>query len=828
MAPKLEIILISTVKGVISMKRILLIALPVTAAVIISIFLLMLPGIDDYTTSGKLPLQGLEGEVRVVRDEKGMAYLYASSREDALRAQGFLTAQDRLFQMELSRLMSQGRISELAGEQARELDIRMRTLGFYRAAKKHASILSPESTKFFQSYVDGVNEFIHNYPEDHQRAFSLAGLEVRPWTVEDSLAIMYYMGWITSANVHSEIIGQMIIDAVGEKLYREISPVNINPDDEGEPSIVAVRHDRRPVGIQDLQQHPLLAGIMEDGVRSRGLGSNNWAVNGTRTGMGMPIVANDPHLETTLMPGPMYPIGIFTEDVRMVGAVVPGIPGIIVGRNNNIAMGITNAYGDCQDLYLETIDPSNPGSYMEKGKPVPFQVIRETILIRDSRSVTGMREETISIRKTKRGPVVSTVLPGLKSDHVLSLRWAPYEAMKEETGIERIMDVSSVSELRDVLSRVTPIALNFVMADTDGNIAWQTTGQLPIRRGRDGSLPAPVPDRDDWIGWIPKDEMPHRVNPDKGWVGTSNHKAIKRDYPYYYSSYFSSSFRYRRLKELMSEHPEQDWKKSWKFQRDNRNKLAEEMAPVFAEILMKREDTRDLGDILLRWDNHDRARETAPALFQMLLRRLVYLTFRDKLGEELTGTMLDVDYYWKERFLRMFQDPDNQWFDDRSTARRENRDDLILQAVDHVKKETGERTGKKATMVEWGDIHTMYYMHPIGRSGILKTLLGKGPVEMSGSNETLYRALYRYSDPYKVRYSAALRMVADLSDPDRVAAVLSCGVTDRLFHPHASDQIRAYHSGTPVFWWFSDTAVSRHGKVIYHLVPAPDGSGDDS
>lgn len=828
MTPLLEVNLYSTTKGAISMKRILLIALPVIAAVIISVFLLMLPGIDDYTTSGKLPLQGLEDEVRIVRDEKGMAYIYASSREDALRAQGFVTAQDRLFQMELSRLMSQGRISELAGEQARELDIRMRTLGFYRAAKKHASLLSPESKTFFQSYVDGINQFIRNYPEDHQLAFSLAGLEVRPWTVEDSLAVIYYMGWITSANIHSEIIGQMIIDAVGEKLYREISPVNINPDDEGEPSLVASRNRGMAPGLGNLERHPLLAGILEDHSRARGLGSNNWALSGTRSGRGMPVLANDPHLETTLMPGPFHPVGIITDRIRMVGGSIPGMPGFILGRNENIALGITNAYGDCQDLYRETIDPSNPDNYMEKGESVPFQVIREKLLIRDSKSETGMREETISIRKTKRGPVVSSVLPGLETDYVLSLRWAPYEAMNDEIGLEKIMDVRSVSEMREVLSRVTPVALNFVMADTDGNIAWQTTGSLPIRRGRDGSLPAPVPEKDDWTGWIPKEEMPHSVNPEKGWVGTCNHMTVKRDYPYYYSSYFSSSFRYRRLKELMSEHPEQEWKESWDFQRDAKNMLAEEMAPVFAEVLLKSEATRELGDILLNWDYHDRARETAPALFQMLLRRLVYLTFRDELGEDVTGTLLDVNYYWKERFLLMFRDRNNHWFDDRSTARRENRDDLIRQALDHVIEETEKRTGKKANMVEWGDIHTMYYIHPIGRSGLLKSLLGKGPFEMSGSNETLYRALYRYSDPYSVKYSAALRMVADLSDPNRVAAVLSCGVTDRLFHPHASDQARDYHSGGHVFWWFSDTAISEHAGATYYLVPATEDRGDDS
>jgi len=330
--------------------------------------------LNDYQDSGQLSLKGLKAPVKVMRDEKGMAYIYAQNADDAFMAHGFVTAQDRLFQMEFLRRLAQGRISEFAGQQARALS-------------------------------------------------------------------------------------------------------------------------SGPLAI----------------------GSNNWAVSGKFSKSGKPIVANDPHMDARILPGPFYPCALITPDFRFIGINVPGVEGMVAFRNEYIAAGITNAYGDAQDLYVETVDPNNPENYLEGGSSIPFTILEENLSIKDKQAPDGRRQETIKIKLTRRGPVISDIFPRLNTDKVLTLRWASFETIQSEIGLDRLMLARSVSEFRAALKDLNFIALNFVFADVQGNLGWQTSGKLPIRLQKDSTLPYEVKStKDNWIGWIPFEEMPHAINPERG------------------------------------------------------------------------------------------------------------------------------------------------------------------------------------------------------------------------------------------------------------------------------------------------------------------------
>jgi penicillin amidase len=804
------------------LKRLLGLVLILIIVVIIAVVIIVNPlgpsPLNNYARSGELSLAGLKAPVTVHRDEKGMAYIYAQNEEDLFMAQGFVTAQDRLFQMELIKLFASGRICELAGEKAKGLDTRMRTLGFHRNAKKHAELLNPETQLFLQKYVDGVNAFIASRPKSIHLEFKLAGIKPSPWTMADSLTILYYMGWGSAANLKSEIIAQMLVEKLGIDKAAEIFPLNFNPDDEPGINATVTRPDFQTALLDSRLHRTLLAYANDIPLK---MGSNNWITGPALSAGGKPIVANDPHLEANPLPGPWYPCGLITPELRAIGVSIAGIGGMVIGRTDHIAIGVTNAYGDTQDLYVETVDPGNPNNYLEGDKSIPFEVIEETLKVKDKTAAAGFREEKIKIRLTGRGPVISGIVSGLKTDKVISVRWSGVEAMEPSIGFDRLLACRTVTEARQALKSVNQIALNIVFADSRGNIGWQTTGKLPIRTQGEGLVPYVVKDtNDNWTGWIPWEDMPHAVNPPRGWLGTCNHMTVSQDFPYHYTTHASPSYRYRRLIELMDTSAKKSADDHWKYQRDGVNLMAKRISPIMAQALLAHEDTKQMGRILSEWDFVDHPDKAAPTVFQSVYREFTLLVYTDELGEELAKTMLGNWYFWQERLQKMVVDGQSTWFDDTDTAgRQETRDALFHQAALNAAKTLSPALGDDPATWVWGKLHVHEFLSPIRRSGAGKEWLGGGAHPAMGSGETLYRGIYDFSQPYEVKTSATLRMVADFADPDKILAVLPGGVTGRQFDPHTTDQVEPFMNGTKVYWWFSDNAIKEHAKHTLTLNP---------
>ena len=778
---------------------------------------------NDYRKDGELAVEGFHAPVTISRDGKNMAYIHAQNTHDAIMAQGFAAAQDRLFQMQLSRLFSQGRISELAGNRARGIDVRMRTIGIHRLAQKQADLLNPETREYFQAYVDGINAFIEKTPEDIPIEFKLAGIPAETWTVADSLSILYYMAWSTSANLNHEVVGQMLLQAVGREKARQILPVNINPDDPANTGVTAAG----PAQTTDViaGSGRAWAKLAADPELFPGtemaMGSNNWAVGPDLAPGSRPILAGDPHLDPRMLPGVWYPVGLITPEVRAVGANIPGLPGMAIGRTEHISIAMTNNYGDMQDLYVETVDPDDPDHYREGEKSIPFAVIEETIRIKDENAKGGFREETIQIRRTRRGPVISDVIPGLDTDRVISLRWAPAETMQPGIGLLRILTARSASELSKALEAVPMLCLNWVFADSQGNIGYRASGKLPIRKNGGGSFPYVVTDgTDNWQGWIPQEKMPSSANPDRDWLGTCNHKTVPADFPWYYSSYFAPSYRYQQLKSLMARPGKKSVDDHWRFQRNTKNRMAAKIAPVMAAALMAHEDTRQMGQILSGWDFTDDPDLAAPAVFQAVYIEFARRVFVDELGSETAMTMLKNWYFWQERLQRMVLSGNSDWFDDQRTPdQEEDINTLFHAAALEVLSQLSPELGENPANWAWGDVHTLTLVSPIRQEGPGKDLLGTGPMPMPGSGETLCRGWYDYDDPFGVTHCASLRMVVDMADDEKVLAVLPGGVTGRVFSPHQKDQVKAYMDGDRMYWWFSDAAIREHTRHTLFLEP---------
>jgi penicillin amidase len=767
--------------------------------------------INDYPTDGTIAIEGMKAPVRVYRDEKGMAYIHAENKADLIMAQGYVTAMDRLFQMQLTRLFSSGRIGELAGPGAKSVDLKMRTLGFRRNAQKHLTILNEETRQFLQHYADGVNAFIRSRPGDLHLAFKLAGIKPEPWHPVDTLTIMYFMGWQSAANLQHEIVTQMLIEKLGPAGASELLPLNINPA-ESEAASMIKRTDLKMTGL-GVDAFAGLASLFDN--RRLQVGSNNWVVDAAHSTSGKPIVANDPHLEASMLPGPWYPSGLISDHIRAVGVTIPGIPGMVVGRSAAMAFGVTNAYGDSQDLYVETLDPENENHYLEGDTSVAFQVIHETLRFKDQDASGGYRQEKIAIRRTRRGPVISDLqLDGLQTDKVMTVRWSAFENMKPSIALERTLSCRSIECFRNALKSVNYIALNWVFADENGDIGWHVSGQLPIRTDGDGtSAYQVVGHEDNWQAWIPFEQMPQATNPAEGWISTANHKTVDHRYPFYYSNYYSTSYRQRRLMELLGEPGKKGAPDHWRYQRDILNLKAKALAPIMAAALLGHDDTTAMGRILKTWDATDAVDQPGPTVFHAVFNEFAYLTFIDELGADLVHTMLSNTYFWEERLVHMMIGNTSPWFDDQVTSDRvETRDDLLHRAALNIAERMRKELGNDPQDWHWGKVHRYDFYSPVARSGALKKWLGGGDYPAAGSGDTLCRSLFEYNDLRTVAVMASLRMVVDLGDADKIMAVLPGGVAGRLFHPHTTNQIEPFINGDPVYWWFSDPQIKSHAK----------------
>jgi penicillin G amidase len=787
------------------------------SAVAVTIGFYSLPLLNNFQTRGTLAISGLTDRVTVQRDENGMAYIRARNLNDLLMAQGFVTAQDRLFQMQFLRMLAQGRVSELTGEASLDLDRRMRTIGLHRMALRQAEILDPGTAAQFQKYVDGINTFIETSSHDMPLEFRLTGMVPEKWDVADSLSLVYYLGYATAANLDTEIILQMLLEKVGYEKTVQVLPVNIHPDDPADTGDILVPPESE-LGVFDTRI-TRVSGFLQD--RFLRAGSNNWAVSASLSETGGALLCGDPHLDPRILPGVWYPVGLISPDIRAVGANIPGIPGMSMGRTDHVALAMTNNYGDMQDLYIERQDPAEPGRYLEGEVAIAFDVREETLKIRDKDIPEGFRTETLVVRSTRRGPVISDVLAGVTSDRPVSLRFAPAESMTPRIGLIDILAAKNADDLAAILKQISMVCLNWVFADADGSIGHQVSGRVPIRTDGHGTFPHPVTDSSDtWLGWIPPDQMPGSMNPDVGWVGTCNHKTVDSAYPYYYSSYFAPRYRYERLRELMESPVPKNPGQMWQVQRDVKNRMAQVIAPVMADALRRDPDTRQMAEILDAWDYMDDPAASGPAVFQAVYTEFARQVFADELGEENSTLLLGTWYFWQERLQQMILAGRSEWFDDvRTPDKKETMADLFRTAGLKARGLLEDRMGPDPHHWQWGRIHTLDLVNPMARKGRLKNLLGTGPMPMGGSGETLYRGWYDFEAPFEVTHCASMRMVVDFADTEKIMAVLPGGVSGRTFHPHQKDQIPGFMSGEKKYWWFSDPAIDGHTVTTLVLMP---------
>ena len=770
---------------------------------------------------GELALAGLTAPVRVLRDEHGIPYIFAANTPDLIRAQGFVTAQDRLFQIEGYRAIATGRLAESIGPNGLANDRQIRLLGLRRNAERHAGLLSQAARDFLGWYADGMNAYITEHQADHPLELRLAGFTPRPWTVEDMVTVLHFINWSQASNFKAELTMQKMIDKFGaEKALRELAPVNVNPFRTQQPAIVA----QASATALRLGPLPLLAGLDETDAPTAlqaplAVGSNNWAVGKSRTASGAAVLVNDPHLDARMLPGIWHPVGLFSPEIQAVGGSLPAVPGILAGRTAQVAFGVTNAYGDSQDLFIETVAPGRPDHYLDGAQVRPFQVIEEIIRIKDKDAPGGLREEKLSIRATVRGPIISGPLMSYEGEQLLSLRMAAAELPGGGIGIDQLLSARTVADVDKATQAIDITYFNFVFADKAGAVGQRSSGRVPIRASGQGSHPKPVGPTDDWRGFIPPEQMPGTMAPARDWVGTANHDTRPDGYAFDYSSYFASSYRMRRIIEVLDGAGQMKTADQLALMMDTKNLQAPRVLPALLSALQSEPAFAEVVRILAAWDGRDEQHMAAPLIYHALYERLVLETYVDDMGEPLARTWLEQWYPWQERFDELVKTPESAWFDDIRTPQKETLADLVRRVAATVVADLKARHGQDPAQWQWGDEHRIGFFSPLRRSGFGRDLLGRAPAPMSGSGSTLLRGLSPFMRGFDVQFFASMRLVADLGDDEKVEAVISGGVVDRQFHPHQKDQLSAWTEGRLLPWWFAPSQVEANARQTQRLVP---------
>jgi len=767
---------------------------------------------NSIQTDGEISLSALSKPVRVIRDEKGMPFIYAETMDDGFRAQGWVMAQDRLGQATLALYLSQGRLSELIGEAGLSTDKQHRVIGLRHLGEKHAKLLSDQERRYHELWLEGFNAYIRQRPDEHPLGLKLLGITPEPWTIENMMAVHYFLLWSSSSDFKAELVSQMLIEKVGPREAARLSLLSINPDDDSEYAYQYQENDAEAVNLEFDQTW------LEPASGAVRLGSNSWVISPQKSTSGGALMVNNPHIDTRNLPGNWYPVGLITPDFRAVGAAGFG-PGMGLGRTDSIAYGVTNSYGDVIDLYIEQTDPNDSNQYLEGDVARPYLIREESLKIRDGSADGGFREHKLIVRSTRRGPIISDHGMALKNGKTISLRWAPAESMGTELGSVQLYLAKSFDEARAAIG-VINAPYSYTLVSREGDIAMIPAGKIPIRVNGDGSRPLIVrDDGDNWSGFIPAEELPQSINPERGWTGNANHRYVPGGYPYYYQSYAAASWRYRRMLELLDGSGQVSPEDNWVFMQDVENLMAVRIAPIMIDALRADAETKDMAEILDAWSYQDEHDLVAPLIFQAIYWKFAQAVFADELGLAGSQRLLTLYYYWHERLARMIDENDSEWFDDQTTPQRETRDDLFRRAAKEAKVMLTAELGADMSAWTWGRLHQITFFAPGIPGKLAADYLGGGTRPLSGSGETLNRAIYKFDAPFEATIIDSLRIVIDMADPDKMLAVTSGGVSARLFSSHLKDQNAKWFTGEETYWWYSDEAIAKNKVSELRLTP---------
>lgn len=776
-------------------------------------------------TKGEIAVTGIQSQVEIVRDEFGVAHIYAQNAHDLFFAEGFVHAQERFWQMEFQRRVAAGRMAEIFGETALETDKFLRHFNFHEKAQQDYEMLPADLQNIVESYGEGVNAYIdERQPAELGLEFALLSLqglnyEIEPWTPADTLSWAYMMIFDQSGFRFgsADILNADLLNTVGPELYADLRPayradrpVIISTEELQEmgiptvsrevPEIIAtwpflaqVFGQKEEIGISTDESETLLADL---GFGFNG-GSNSFAVSGERTASGEPILANDPHMSVNA-PSLFYQLGMHCEQksaecpYEFRGFSLPGTPGILIGHNDRIAWGLTNAAFDAEDIFIEKINPSNPDQYEVNGEWVDTEIREEEIMVR------GRDEpEKLSVRYTRNGIVASDAMvdaeefylgDNLPDPMAVVYAWTALEPVRSIRAVLEVNRAQNWDEFVEALQYFDAGKQNWLYADVEGNIGMITPGKVPIRAGGDGTLPVPGwNDEFIWTSYIPYEELPHTLNPKKGFIVTANNPQVAADdYPYLLNVFHDRGQRAELVTNLLSEKPNSlTVEEAMAIHTSNGSISAQEVIPYLASLSFDESAVSDARDGLLAWDTEMHMDSWESALYNIFWKELLAATFHDQLQERHhpSGAHPTADTMY---FL--LQEPDSVWWDDINTEEIEDRDQILTRSFAAAYEKGQAELGTNVKRWRWGDLHTITFRNAtLGNSGIslIERIFNRGPFATSGSESVPQKTCWSANnDTFEVTCIPHLREVIDLGDLSNSWMIHQLGQSGHPMHKY--------------------------------------------
>jgi penicillin G amidase len=763
-------------------------------------------------TNGTLSLPGLKNTVEILRDRNAVPHIYATSKDDAYFALGFVHAQDRLWQMEFQRRIGAGRLAEVVGEAALDTDTFLRTLSVYHYAEAALPKLSEETRSTLESYVLGINTYLQTRKGPLPPEFLILGHTPEPWTATDILVWAKMMAWDLSGNWDDELLRVRLSKVLSLQQIAELYPPY-----PGEAPVILPDFK---VLYQDLPLDHVWA--LSPKPEPPGAGSNNWVLSGNKTATGQPMLANDPHLGLGA-PSLWYFAHLSAPGLEVIGATLPGTPAVLLGRNDKVAWGFTNTGPDVQDLFIEQINQENPSQYLTPQGYQDFTIRQEVIKVKDAQDVN------LQVRESRHGPIISDAskdsaeaanLSG--ENHVLAFAWTALQ--DDDLTMQAVINLNTVqswSEFTEVLKDFSVPQQNIVYADTEGNIGYYAPAKVPIRAKGDGFMPSPGWTGEyDWTGYIPFDDLPHDYNPASGQIVTANHKVVPDDYPYFIGRDWAEPYRAERITNLLEAMDQHTLDSLASIQIDQLSLMSQDFTGLLRSVKAETTLEKTAQAEILSWDGKMERSKAAPLIFAAWYRELSNLVYNDEMGPFFE------DYYG---FHPMFMHDvisgktAASWCDDISSSGQESCDFIANQAFKQAILYLSEHYGADIGKWEWGKAHYAHSDHailtdtPLGRIFDIKIPNGGDAFSVNAARFDMADE----AEPFRQTNGPGYRALYDLSNLSASRFIHTTGQSGNPLSSHYRDFAEIWRDGRYISMTTTRAEIEKGRIGTLNLLPIP-------
>ncbi len=745
--------------------------------------------------SGRIELAGLAKPVEVIRDKWGVAHIYAQTTEDLFFAQGFVAAQDRLWQMEIWRRTGEGKLAEILGPQAVERDKFARLCRYRGDMEAEWKSYAPDAKQIIESFVRGVNAFIETSRDHLPVEFQITGIKPEPWTPEVCLTRM--AGYVMTGNASREVLRAQLVHLLGaEKTGQllETQPFKKLVVPEG---LDLAGIDSKVLGAASAASASVNFAATE--------GSNNWVVDGTLTSTGKPMLANDPH-RPVILPSLRYMVHLNGPGWNVIGAGEPTLPGVAAGHNERVGFGFTIVGIDQQDLYVEEVNPADATQYRYKGKWERMRIEHEQVRVKGKQQPVE-----VELKFTRHGPVI---YEDAERHRAYALKWIGLEP--GSAGYLASLSLNRAKnwqEFLKALERWKVPSENLVYADVDGNIGWQAAGYAPIRRGWSGLLPVPGSSGQyEWDGYLPLSELPHAYNPARHFIATANHKIIPEGYNHEINFDWSSPTRFFRIEEVLSKGAKFTVADFGRLQHDETSLPARELVPLLKGLKIDDPNLSEARDLLLAWDfvlsKDSQAAVIYEAWYQKLVSNLASLIVPAEVKSLVTGQLVS------NKLIGALKSPDAKIFGANPQAKR---DVLLVKSLSESVTELRSKLGQDMKRWRWGAIHVAEFKHPLSTNDGMRAVFDLKPVARGGDSSTVNAT--GGGSNFRQSHGASFREILDLSDWDNSVAINVPGQSGQPTSPHYADLLPLWAEGKYFPMLFSRERIEKHAAATMMLVP---------